>query len=55
MLKRKKKKIDTNLKIDRQIEEIVLAFVPFINCSKQHLLAVLVGDILYHQGGSGLI
>jgi len=38
--------------IDGQIKEVICSLVVFINSGKQHFLAVLVGNVLDHQGGS---
>lgn len=40
------------LEVDGEIEEVVGALVPLVNGSKEHLLAVLVRDVLNHQRGT---
>jgi hypothetical protein len=43
---------DAYLEINRKIEKVVLTSMILINRSKQHLLCVLVGNVLDHQGGT---
>lgn len=40
------------LEVDWQVEEVVGAAELFIDGSQQHLLCVLVGDVLDHQSGT---
>ena len=39
------------LEVDGQVEEVEHAGEALIDCSQQHLLIVLVGDVLDHQCG----
>ena len=43
------------LEVDWQVEEVVGAAELFIDGSEQHLLCVLVGDVLDHEGGTLVI
>ena len=40
------------LEVDRQVEEVVLALELLVYGSEQHLLRVLVGDVLDHERGA---
>ena len=39
------------LEVDGKVEEVILALELLINGRQQHLLRVLVGDVLHHKCG----